>query len=228
MAGRHFTAETFAFLSGLAANNERSWFEAHRHEYEAAVRGPALDFIADMGRELERFAPHFVALPRGVGGSLMRIHRDVRFSRDKSPYKTNIGIQFRHELGRDVHAPGYYVHVEPGGCFLGVGLWRPDAGALGRIREYMAAQGGAWLKARDDTGFRESFDLDGERLANVPRGFSRDHPLADDLKWKDFVGFSPLSDADVLSRAFLRRVAERFDRATPYMRFLCRALDLAF
>ena len=106
-----FSAATFSFLEELAAHNNRAWFEANKSRYESVVREPALQFIAAMAPLLAEFAPHFRAEPRRVGGSLMRVHRDTRFSRDKSPYKTNIGIQFRHALGKDVHAPGFYLHV---------------------------------------------------------------------------------------------------------------------
>ena len=134
-----FSAATFGFLDELAANNDRAWFEANKARYEALVREPALEFIAAMGPLLTGFAPNFRAEPRRVGGSLMRVHRDTRFARDKAPYKTNIGIQFRHALGKDVHAPGFYLHVSSSECFLGAGCWHPEADALGRIRQLVAA-----------------------------------------------------------------------------------------
>ena len=228
MTSTYFTKETFAFLATLAANNERAWFEAHREEYEAAVRAPALRFIGDMADDLYRISPHFLALPKKVGGSLMRIHRDIRFGHDKQPYKTNIGIQFRHEIGKDIHAPGYYVHVEPGSCFVGVGLWHPDADVLGRIRDAIVAEGAAWIAARDDKTFQRNFSLTGDALTNAPRGYAKDNPLVEDLKRKDFIALAGLRDAEVTGRNLLRRVAENFDQATPYMRFLCRALELQF
>ena len=228
MAGGYFTADTFAFLAALAEHNERPWFEARKDDYEAAVRTPAFAFIADMAADLAGISAHFVASARPVGGSLMRIHRDVRFGHDKRPYKTNVGIQFRHELGKDVHAPGFYVHVEPGGCFLGVGLWRPDATALGRIRDAIIEQPAAWLAARDDKTFRRRFALAGEALANAPRGYARDHPLLEDLKRKDFIGLAELDDAAVTAKGFRRTVVEHFRTARPFMGFLCQALNLAF
>jgi uncharacterized protein (TIGR02453 family) len=228
MAGGYFTADTFAFLAALADNNERPWFEAHKDDYEAAVRAPAFAFIADMAADLAGISSHFIASARPVGGSLMRIHRDVRFGHDKRPYKTNIGIQFRHELGKDVHAPGFYVHVEPGGCFLGVGLWHPDADALGRIRDALVAKPAAWLAARDDKGFRRYFELTGDALTNAPRGYARDHPLVDDLKRKDFIALAGLDDAEVMAKGFRRTVVERFRASRPFMGLLCGALNLAF
>lgn len=224
----YFTKRSFTFLAALADNNDRLWFDAHRQEYEDHVRGPALDFIADMAGVLPTISPHFRAVPKKVGGSLMRVQRNLRFSRDKTPYKTNIGIQFRHELGRDVHAPGFYVHIEPGECFIAAGLWRPEPDVLFRIRRAIAEQGEAWLAARDDRRFHGHFSLSGEALVNAPRGFARDHPLAEDLKRKDFVGLAKVSRAEVLSADFLALSAERFRDAAPMMRFLCEALALRF
>ena len=228
MSTRYFTKQTFTFLSSLAENNNRVWFEEHRQEYEDHVREPALDFISDMDEELFAITRHFRAVPKKVGGSLMRIYRDTRFGRDKTPYKTNIGIQFRHEAGKDIHAPGYYVHIEPGECFVGAGLWHPDADALFRIREGIAQNSNAWEKARDDRDFSRNFELVGDALTNAPRGFAKDHPLVEDLKRKDFIGLAGISAADVTSENFRSLVAERCKQAAPIMRFLCGALKLRF
>jgi uncharacterized protein (TIGR02453 family) len=228
MTGHYFTRQTFSFLSSLADNNTREWFEGHKRDYEEFVREPALAFIADMAEEMPAISEHFRALPKKAGGSLMRVQRNLRFSRDKTPYKTNIGIQFRHEAGKDVHAPGYYVHIEPGECFVGVGLWHPDADPLFKIREAIAQNAGAWVKARDDKGFSKHFDLVGDTLANAPRGFAKDHPLVEDLKRKDFLGLAPLGETNVTSRNFRALVIDRFKQAEPMMRFLCGALELRF
>ena len=228
MANRYFTQQTFDFLSALAANNRREWFEEHKQDYEATVRLPALNFISDMADALAMISPHFRAVPKKVGGSLMRVQRDIRFGKDKRPYKTNIGIQFRHEIGKDVHAPGYYVHIEPNDCFVGTGVWRPDASALGKIRDALVEKSDAWLAARDDKSFNQQFSLAGDTLSNPPRGYAKDHPLIQDLKRKDFIALTPLNDAAVRSKNFYPKVVERFSEATPYMRFLCQALDLRF
>ena len=228
MADHRFTSGTFAFLTALAANNKREWFEEHRQEYEAAVRTPALAFIDAMAYELAMISPHFPALAKKVGGSLMRIHRDTRFAKDKHPYKTNIGIHFRHEVGKDVHAPGYYLHIEPGECFAGVGIWRPDADALAKIRDAIVANGKTWRAARDDKAFRKYFTLGGEALNRPPRGYAKDHPLIDDLKRKDFIAFAGFDDKRVTAKRFRSDIIEYFNRATPYMRFLCKALELRF
>jgi uncharacterized protein (TIGR02453 family) len=228
LADRYFSRQTFAFLASLADNNTREWFAEHKQDYEDLVREPALDFISDMGNELPAIARHFSALPKKVGGSLMRVQRDTRFSRDKTPYKTNIGIQFRHEAGNDIHAPGYYVHIEPGECFVAAGLWHPDADALFRIREGINKNGAAWVQARDDKSFNRHFGLVGDALRNAPRGFAKDHPLVEDLKRKDFIGLAGLSKADVIAPDFRNLVATRFKQCEPIMRFLCGVLELRF
>ncbi|OQX20349.1 MAG: TIGR02453 family protein [Desulfobulbaceae bacterium A2] len=228
MAERYFTPQTLAFLAQLAENNTRAWFEEHQQEYEEFVRTPALEFISDMAGEMSSLSLNFQAQAQKVGGSLLRIHRDTRFSRDKTPYKTNIGIQFRHKLGKDIHAPGYYLHIEPGGCFLGVGLWRPDAEALGKIREAIVQHCAVWLAARDARMFRKHFSLAGDSLVNAPRGFAKDHPMVEDLRRKDFIGLAPLTETMATAANLRPLVVERFRHAAPFMRFLCMALDVQF
>ena len=228
MAERYFTRQTFSFLSALADNNRREWFDAHRQDYENFVRTPALEFIGDLADEMPAISRHFRASPKKVGGSLLRIQRNLRFSRDKTPYKTNIGMHFRHEIGKDIHAPGYYVHIEPGECFLAAGLWHPDSGTLSLIRKAIVEHGDTWLAARDNRTFNRYFTLEGDALVNAPRGYARDHPLLEDLKRKDFIGLAALSESNVTAANFREQVVDRFRQAAPLMRFLCSALELRF
>ncbi|NIW23457.1 MAG: TIGR02453 family protein, partial [Gammaproteobacteria bacterium] len=177
-----FSDASIAFLSELAANNNRDWFQAHKPRYEETIREPALAFIDAVAPGLRRISPHFVASSKRTGGSLMRIYRDTRFSKNKLPYKTNVGIQFRHELGKDVHAPGFYVHIEPGSCFFGAGIWRPDSEALAAIRKRIVESPAAWKRARDAKTFTARFTLRGEQLKRIPRGYDANHALAEDLR----------------------------------------------
>ncbi len=225
---RYFSPATFDFLQRLAANNNRDWLLEHKAEYEALVRGPALRFIEDIADELATVSPHFLALPKKVGGSLMRVNRDVRFGHDKRPYKTNIGIQFRHEMGKDVHAPGFYLHIEKEDCFIGVGIWKPDAKALGQIRDGLLLRSREWENIADKSDFYQHFELVGESLKNGPRGYAKDHPMIDDLKRKDFIGIAPVSEAFVTSDELVAEVADYFRRGDPLMRFLCRSLVLRY
>ena len=135
----HFAPALFAFLRELRENNNREWFQANKGRYEADVRDPLLRFIADFALPLHELSTHFVADPRPVGGSLFRIYRDVRFSKDKSPYKTQAAAHFRHERGKDVHAPGFYLHLEPDDVFAGAGIWHPDMKSLTKIRDAIVA-----------------------------------------------------------------------------------------
>ena len=228
MANRFFSPASFDFLTRLNANNNRDWFDRHKQEYEDAVRNPALDFIAAMADDIEAISPHFLAVPRKVGGSLMRVYRDVRFGRDKRPFKTNIGIQFRHFQGKDVHAPGFYVHLEPKECFLGVGIWHPDAPAVGRIRTAIAENSAAWVKVSRDRKFSKTYELAGDSLANAPRGYAKDHPLLADLKRKDFIAIAGFGSRLATSANFKPEVVKSFRSAVPYMQFLCKTLELPF
>ena len=223
-----FSKATFGFLDELAANNDRTWFEQNKSRYEALVREPALDFIDDMMPLLSDFAPHFRADARKAGGSLMRVYRDTRFSNDKTPYKTNIGIQFRHELGKDVHAPGFYVHIANEGCFFAVGCWHPEADALWKIRSAIAESPEQWFQSLDGKSFRERWALDGDSLSRPPRGFATDHVAIDDLKRKDFAALASLSPGQVVSRDFAKLAAQRFTETVPFMKFLCKALGVQY
>ena len=132
---KSFKPETLRFLNELAHNNNRDWFKQNKSRYEEQVLDVALLFIQSMQKPLREIAPHFTAVPKRMGGSLMRVYRDTRFSKNKTPYKTNVGIQFRHEQAKDVHSPGFYVHVDPEQVFVGAGMWHPDTQALAGIRE---------------------------------------------------------------------------------------------
>ncbi|MDP1611884.1 MAG: TIGR02453 family protein [Sulfuritalea sp.] len=223
-----FSKATFRFLEELAANNERAWFEENKPRYEALVREPALEFIAAMAPQLEKFAPHFRAEPKKMGGSLMRVFRDTRFARDKSPYKTNIGIQFRHELGKDVHAPGFYMHIASDECFFGAGCWHPEPDALGRMRDLIAAKPERWFAARDDRKFAAHWTLAGDSLTRPPRGYAADHKAIEDLKRKDLIGLAALSFDEAIGPGLVKLAAQRFAAAAPLMKFLCEAQGVQY
>lgn len=230
MAPRYarFNAETIRFLEQLAANNNREWFQQHKGRYEEQVLDVALRFIQSMQDPLAGIAPHFVALPTRVGGSLMRVYRDTRFSKDKTPYKTNIGIQFRHEQAKDVHSPGYYLHIAPDQAFLGVGMWRPDSEPLRQIRERIAARPGEWKRVLNNRSFKRQFELGGESLLRPPRGFDKDHECIDDIRRKSFIAVKEIETKDCLKPQFQRSVESSFKTAEPFMRFLCEAVGVRF
>jgi uncharacterized protein (TIGR02453 family) len=223
-----FQPETIAFLQELERNNNRDWFSANKQRYETHVLDVALKFIQSMYEPLAEFAPHFTAVPKRMGGSLMRVYRDTRFSKDKTPYKTNIGIQFRHEQAKDVHSPGYYVHVDPGRVFLGVGMWRPPADALRQIRERISHKSSEWDRASGGKVFRRHFELGGESLTRPPRGFDPCHPHIDDIKRKDFIAVKDMSVEEALAPRFQQKVETAFKVSEPYMRFLCQSVNVPF
>jgi len=225
---RAFEPTIFQFLEELVDNNNRPWFRENKGRYEREVLQPCLAFIRAFAPRLAKISEFFVASDRRVGGSLLRVYRDTRFSKDRSPYKTNAGVQFRHEFGRDIHAPGFYVHIEPRECFLALGLWRPDPASLDRIRQAIVQRPDRWQQARDDRKFRRRFALEGDSLKRPPRGFPADHPHAEDLRRTDFIGLEDLTEQDVLKEKFLDHVAASFAAACPFMRFLCDALKVPF
>ncbi|MEJ1958467.1 MAG: DUF2461 domain-containing protein [Nitrosomonadales bacterium] len=221
-----FTRSTFNFLESLSRNNNREWFEKNKSQYETLVRQPALEFIAAMAPHLAKIAPNFRAEPKKVGGSLMRVYRDTRFSHNKTPYKTNIGIQFRHALGKDVHAPGFYFHVSPEECFVGVGCWHPEPETLAQIRRRIAEYPDKWFAAKEDKKFIKQFVLEGDALSRPPKGYAAGHPAINDLKRKDFIGLSPLSENEVIGTGVVKIAKDRFVASVPLMSFLCDALNV--
>ena len=225
---RHFTPKTFAFLKDLATNNDRDWFKANQDRYESEVREPALDFIEDFADRLYKISPHFVADPRKQGGSLFRIHRDTRFSKDKTPYKTHTGMHFRHVATKDdVHAPGFYLHLEPGECWIGVGLWQPSTDNARAIRQAIHDDPAAWRKGAYGKRFTDRFELgDGNKLQRLPKEYDPEHRYAEDLTRRDFTAGSKLSQRDVTSEGFIDLFTERCTAAKPFIGFLSEAIGI--
>jgi len=228
MASEHFGPGLFKFLNDLAKNNNRDWFKANQDRYEGQVRAPALSFIEDFESHLHKISPYFVASAKKVGGSLFRIHRDVRFGKDKSPYKTSVGIQFRHEDGKGAHVPGFYLHLQPKEVFAAAGTWRPDTPTVTGIREAIVDDPAAWKKAVGGKRFRDTYELSGESLKRPPRGFDGDHAQIEDLKRKDFMGVCRMSQAAVCVGGFERELGKIFRAGSPLVKFLCDAGDAEF
>ena len=226
-AGSYVTPRTFAFLRELAANNDRGWFEANKQRYLAEVRDPLLRFVADFAPRLAKLSKHMVADPRPVGGSLFRIYRDTRFSKDKSPYKTQVGMSFRHDAGRDVHGPVFYLHLEPGTVFAAAGLWHPPAEVLKQVRDAIAEHPEAWQRAtRGRRGV--VLDEDGGSLKRPPRGYDPEHPFVDDLRRTSFTSSTSFSQKHACAADFPARFAEACRAKAPLMQFLTGAVGLPF
>jgi uncharacterized protein (TIGR02453 family) len=221
-------AALFGFMRDLREHNDREWFKANKPRYEEAVQEPALAFIAAFAPRLHAISPHFVADARPVGGSLFRIYRDTRFGKDKTPYKTHTGIHFRHAQAKDVHAPGFYLHLEPGSVFVGMGIWRPDSAALGPIRDAIAEHPEAWTAVLAETTRGDRMQLEGSTLKRAPAGYDPEHPLIADLKRKDFIAIARLNEKTVTSPGFPDELAGLFQASAPLMRFVCEAAGVPF
>ncbi len=222
----YITPELFTFLRELQENNNREWFQANKKRFEAQVREPLLQFVTDFGIRLAEISPHFLADARKSGGSLFRINRDIRFSKDKSPYKTNSGLQFRHESGKDVHAPGFYLHLEPDSVFVGVGIWHPENKTLGKIRDAIVETPEKWQAAISDAEFTQTFALSGDSLKRPPRGYDADHPFIEDLKRKDFIAVTEYPEQDTYAAGFMDQFSDTCRKASPFMAFLTKSLGL--
>lgn len=216
---QHFSPESFKFLKQLSRNNNRDWFSANKPRYESAVRDPFLRFIADFAPMLHSISPHLVADPRPSGGSLFRIYRDIRFSKDKSPYKTHAAAHFSHG-DTETDAPGFYLHVEPSGCFGAAGLWHPDARTLTRVRTAITERPDDWKLVR------RKVTIGGDALTRPPKGFDPGHPFIEDLKRKDFVTSVEFSEEQVCSSKFLVDYFSACKKMSPLVAFLSDALGL--
>jgi uncharacterized protein (TIGR02453 family) len=228
MGASYFTEETFAFLRDLRANNDRDWFKKNRDRYERDVTEPAARFIMDFEPKLHGISEHYLADPRTVGGSLFRIHRDSRFSKDKTAYMTHSGIRFPHAWNKVVHAPGFYLHFDPEGSFVGLGVWHPDNGTLRMVRDAIVENPAAWKRTRDGKRFRARYDLGGDSLQRAPRGYDPEHPFVADLKRKDFIASCAVPAEDLTDKRFLARFTEACQDGAPFMKYLCTAMNLPF
>ncbi|MCZ6463300.1 MAG: TIGR02453 family protein [Proteobacteria bacterium] len=218
------TPRTFQFLKALAAHNDRAWFNANKARYHEVVRDPLLCFIADVGPKLLKISKQVVADPRPVGGSLFRVYRDTRFSRDKRPYKTYAGMTFRHVDGKDVQAPGLYLHVEPGRIFMAAGIWHGASETLGQIRDAIVAQPAHWQRVRASRAFRLDESQNG--LKRAPRGYDPEHVHVEDLKRKSFTSSVTFTQQQACASDFPSRFARVCRQRSPLMAFLADAVGL--
>ena len=225
-----FRPAALRFLRDLARNNEKLWFEANRDVYEREVREPMRLLVETLDAKLGGIAPEIVGDPKR---SLFRIHRDVRFSKNKSPYKTNAGAWLYHrDAGRKVGTAGegggagYYFHIDATTCFMAGGIWMPAKPALQRIREAIAAQPAALARLTSAAGFRRRFDglIEETKLRRVPRDFPPDHPAAEWLKLQSFTARAFIEPSVVTSPRLVDRLCGDFELLVPLVRWLNRAL----
>lgn len=224
----YFTPASFKFLNDLARNNSREWFLANKTRFEEQLRTPFLTLLGDLQAPLAKISPHYRADTRSQGGSLFRQHRDTRFAHDKTPYKTWAGARLFHERSKGIEAPVFYLHIQPGGCFAGGGLWHPQPDALKKVRDFLADNPAAWKKATQGKAFRERLTQGGDALTRPPRGFDPTHELIDDIKRKDFVASATFDEKLATSAEFKPYLVDTFNRVAPMVDYLCASLDLEF
>lgn len=218
-----FPKEALRFLRQLKKNNRRDWFLANKTVYETKVLAPMVALLTAMQPEMKRFAPEIVYDPRK---SIFRIYRDVRFSADKSPYKTHVAAFLRPRLSSGAASAGLYLHVDPVEVLIAGGLYHPPSPELLAVRKHIASNTGTFKKVLASREFAGRFDkLGGEQLTRVPRGFPCDHPAADFLRHKDFIAVSTRSPEVCLSPDFLGLVLDHFRSMMPLIRFLNAGLQ---
>jgi uncharacterized protein (TIGR02453 family) len=218
----YFTQAYFAFLRDLKRHNDRDWFAANRARYQTDVQEPLLQFIEAFEPRLRAISPAYVADKRRVGGSMFRIHRDTRFSPDKSPFKTWTAARFPHEARRKMKSvPAFYVHIAPGESFGGGGVYHIEMPALTAIRKHIVEASKEWSAVRE-TGI----EIHGEQLKRAPAGFPAAHPHIDDLKRQNLYALTEFSEDEVIADHFLDRFTAACERAAPLVKFQTEALGL--
>lgn len=213
--------ETFQFLKLVTENNNREWFAENKHLYETA-KEDLFPFIATLIKELAAIDPEYSAdtLPKKA---LMRIYRDVRFSKNKDPYKKNFGIAFDVK-GYGPHTPSYYLHIEPNNCFFGVGFWQPEAAVLKMIREEIDYSSTEFLEVIEAPDFKNTFVLSREdTLKNAPKGYEIDHPYIEFLKLKSFIAVCKINDEEFFKPIIVNKLITAFKNIQPFVLFLRKA-----
>jgi uncharacterized protein (TIGR02453 family) len=218
-----FPKDGIKFLTQLKRNNDRTWFENHKEEYEQHVKAPMQSFVVALKPHFARFAPEFDLNPKR---SIFRIYRDIRFSQDKTPYKTNIAAHFvLRGMPKGFIGSGYYIQIEPGEFFAGGGIYMPDSAQLKNIRKAIAAHGKEFLSILNDKRFQKRFAPFGwTKLQRVPKGYREDHPMAEWLKYKQFFVGVSLPESACFHESLVENVAGICEDASPLVRFLNKSL----
>jgi uncharacterized protein (TIGR02453 family) len=218
-----FPKECISFLKQLKRNNNREWFEKHKEEYERNVKAPMLSFIAALRPHFARFAPEFDLNPKR---SIFRIYRDVRFSSDKTPYKTHVAAHFvLRGMPKGFIGSGYYIHIEPGEFFVGGGIYIPDGDQLKNIRKAIDARGEEFISIVENRRFKKRFaPYEWSKLQRVPKGYDETNPMANWLKFKQFFVGVSLPESKCYSESVLDETARICEEASPLVRFLNKSL----
>lgn len=213
-----FTAETLRFLRALKRNNRRDWFNAHRDDYEIHVRQPMIAIVERLAHDFRTLAPELIATPKL---SMYRIYRDTRFSENKAPYKTHVAAVFPPRGLPKHEGAGVYFQVSPDEVWIGGGMYSPQTPQLRAVREHIAANYRQLRRIVESPGFRRRVGaLEGDRLQRVPRGFPKDHPAADYLKYRQFLAGADFAPAIAVGPSFYRTLLTTFREVVPLTRFL--------
>jgi len=224
-----FDVALFKFLGDLKANNNREWFQKNKDRYRSTVQDPLLDFVVAMEAPLREISPHYVADARRNGGSVFRIYRDVRFSKNKAPYKEHAACNFRHKAGKDVHAPGFYLHLANDKLMFGGGIWGPPSDALYNIRSMIREKPSEWQKVINNKLFKTTFSgVDGESLIRPPQGFEKDLLYIEDIRRKSFYAMREEDPKLALEDHFIDEVIQTYQALKPLLAFICKSIDLPF
>ncbi len=223
-----FPKDFFKFFTDLKKNNNRDWFNDNKPRYIETVVNPMGEFIVAITPGLKKISPYYVADPRPHGGSMFRVYRDTRFSKDKTPYKTHAACHFRHQAGKDAHAPGFYAHFELDRLFFGGGIWRPPSKHLAIIRDQISDSPAEWGKIRNSKLIRDRGGIQGDSLVRPPRGFHPEHKHIEDLKRKTFFVMAEADPGLIESPELLNEVLESFRAGSRLNRFVTEALGLPY
>jgi len=226
-----FTPATLRFFKQLATHNNKEWFEAHRDDYETNVREPMRELVEELDVRFARFAPEIGGDPKR---SMFRINRDIRFSKDKSPYKTNAGCWFHHrsasrKVGSEAAegSAGFYFHLQPGKSFIGAGVWMPPRPQLTKLRDAIAEKPQAFGRMVQALPKRFGGLSAESALKRIPRGYAEDHPAAKWLKYQSFTTGRSLTDAQVTSAKLPALLEREYEAMLPLVRWVNGAFGLS-
>lgn len=211
------------FLKNLKKNNNKDWFDKHKDEYLQAKEEFTL-CVADILNGLKKTDKAMAEMDPKK--SVFRIYRDVRFSKDKTPYKTHLGASMNPD-GKKIETPGYYLHIEPGDCFLVGGIYMPESDVLNKIRQEIDYHLPEFKKILNAKDFKKYFgELDAEqKMKNPPRGFDKENPAMDFLKFKSYIVVHPFDEKDILKKDFAKKAADVLKAAYPMNQFLRKAIS---
>ncbi len=222
----YFTPELFKFFTQLKKHNNREWFQKNKERYETVARRPLLAFIEELSPRFRKISPRFMVNPNPVGGSMFRIYRDVRFSKDKSPYKTHASAHFSHHKAGG-HALGYYLHLDPEESFAAAGSWHPETETLYKIRDGIVEFPKLWKSVLVHHK-RYKMEIEGDSLKRPPSGYEPEHLFIEDIKRKDFVVSLSFTQKQVCSAKFMDTFLEACKTMSPLVKFIAKVLDIPY